>query len=548
MQRNLAALADTAFDLLVIGGGIYGAAAAWDATQRGLSVALVDKGDFGGATSFNSAKTLHGGVRALQTGNIAELRQFVRERRALSNIAPHLVQPLPFVIPTYNRLARNRWLMRLYFAVNDLIAHDRNDVRDPALHLPAARLMSREECLTLSPSIDPTGVTGGIEWHDCQMYNSDRVTLSFLLSATQGGAVIANYTEVTALEWHGNQLRCARIRDRTQPVDRDDQTIEVRARVVLNCAGPWAGELLAALAPQAAGSLSMPLAKAMNLVTKRPLVETHAIGGPAEGRLLFIAPWRGHAIVGTSHDSFDGAAGTLTVGREDITRFLDEVHRAFPGAGLQISDVSLVHRGLLPASNRNSSKSLLKTSQVRDHRLDGVAGLVSVLGVRYTTARDTAQRAVDTVFRVLGKTPPPCRTAVTPLVGGETSDTRALLRDAVAVAPPHVTKLTAARLARSYGTTYRRLLDQLESEPADARQLGTDCDVTPGEVRHAVRAEMAITLEDAVLRRTEIASAGHPGHDALQSAAAVMAEELGWSAARTEQEMANTGAALRIAD
>jgi len=548
VQRHLAALADTAFDLLVIGGGIYGAAAAWDATQRGLSVALVDKGDFGGATSFNSAKTLHGGVRALQTGNIAELRQFVRERRALSNIASHLVQPLPFIIPTYNRLARNRWLMRLYFAVNDLIAHDRNDVRDPALHLPAARLMSREECLTLGPSIDPTGVTGGIEWYDCQMYNSDRVTLSFLLSATQGGAVIANYAEVTALEWHSGRLSGARISDRTRPVDRDDQTIEIRARVALNCAGPWAVELLATLAPQAVGSLSMPLSKAMNLVTKRPLVETHAIGGPAAGRLLFIAPWRGHAIVGTSHDSFHGSAGTLTVKREDVARFLDQVHRAFPGAGLQISDISLVHRGLLPASSGNGSNTLLKTSQVRDHRLDGVSGLVSVLGVRYTTARATAQRAVDTVFRVLGKTPPPCRTAVTPLVGGETSDTRALLRDAVAVAPPHVTKVTAERLVRSYGTAYHQLLDQLKSQPADARQLGTNCDVTPGEVRHAVRAEMAMTLEDAVLRRTEIASAGHPGHDALQLAAAVMAEELGWSAARTEQEMANTGAALRIAD
>ena len=549
VQRNLAALANTAFDLLVIGGGIYGAAAAWDATQRGLSVALVDKGDFGGATSFNSAKTLHGGVRALQTGNIAELRQFVRERRALSNIAPHLVQPLPFLVPTYDRIARNRWLMRLYFAVNDLIAHDRNDVRDPALRLPAARLVSRAECLTLSPSIDPSGVTGGIEWYDCQMYNSDRVTLSFLLSARRGGAVIANYAEVTALEWHNGHLSGACIRDRAGPANHmDDRTVGIRARVVLNCAGPWAGELLAALAPHAAGSLSTPLSKAMNLVTKRPLVETHAIGGPAAGRLLFIAPWRGHAIVGTSHDPFYGPAGTLTVGRADVAKFLDEVHEAFPGAGLQPADVSLVHRGLLPATNGRGANTLLKTSQIRDHRPDGVPGLVSVLGVRYTTARDTAQRAVDTVFRVLGKTPPPCRTAITPLVGGETSDTQALLREAVATVAPHVTAATAARLVRSYGTEYRQLLDKLEAQPADACRLGTDCDVTPGELRHAVRAEMALTLEDAIFRRTEVASAGHPGQDALQSAAAVMAEELGWSAHRTEEEIANAETALRITD
>lgn len=549
VQRNLAALTNTVFDLLVIGGGVYGAAAAWDATQRGLSVALVDKGDFGGATSFNSAKTLHGGVRALQAGNIAELRQFVRERRALSNIAPHLIQPLPFIVPTYDRLARNRWLMRLYFAVNDLVAYDRNDVRDPALHLPGARLLSRAECLTLSPSIDPTGVTGGIEWYDCQMYNSDRVTLSFLLSATQSGAVIANYAEATGLEWHNGRLNGACIRDSSGAANHiDNQTVVVRARAVLNCAGPWAGELLAALAPQAAESVSKPLSKAMNLVTKRPLVETHAIGGPAAGRLLFIAPWRGHAIVGTSHDPFHGPVGTFTIGSADVVRFLDEIHEAFPGADLQLADISLVHRGLLPATNENGTTTLLKTSRIRNHEPDGVAGLVSVLGVRYTTARATAQRAVDTVFQVLGKTPPPCRTAITPLVGGDISDTSALLREAAATAPPHVTAATTARLVRSYGTQYQQLLDQIGAQPSDAGRLGTDCDVTRGEVRHAVRAEMALTLEDAIFRRTEVASAGHPGQDALQSAAAVMAEELGWSAHRVKQEIANAETALRITD
>ena len=232
VKRDLRQLADTPFDLLVIGGGIYGAAAAWDATQRGLSVAVIDKGDFGGGTSFNSAKTVHGGVRALQSGNLAEPRQFVRERRALSTIVPHLVQPLPFVIPTYAGLPRNRWLMRLYFALNDLLARDRNDVRDPAQRLPASRLLSRDECLTLSPTIDPTGVTGGIEWHDSQMYNSDRVTLSFLLSATQAGAVAANYVQATGLLWDHGRVTGAHVV--VGPDDRDtpsDVTLDVRACV-----------------------------------------------------------------------------------------------------------------------------------------------------------------------------------------------------------------------------------------------------------------------------------------------------------------------------
>ena len=551
MHRDLRRLADTSFDLLVIGGGIYGAAAAWDATQRGLAVALVDRGDFGGGTSFNSAKTLHGGVRSLQSGNIAELRLFVRERRALSNIVPHLVQPLPFVIPTYARVERNRWLMRLYFALNDLIAHDRNLVRDPALRLPSSRLLSRDECLALSPSIDPTDVTGGIEWYDCQMYNSDRVTLSFVLSAAEHGAVVANYAEVAGLDWDGDRLRAVRIRDRADAADPTPSigasTFDVRARVVLNCAGPWASQLLASLAPHAARVLSTPLSKAMNLVTKRPLVTTHAIGAPARDRLLFIAPWRGSAIVGTSHDPFDGAPGSLSVTPDDVERFLRDVDQAFPGARLELPDIALVHRGLLPATNAGSRTTLLKTSQLRDHRADGAAGVISVLGVRYTTARDSAQQAVDLVFDVLDQAPPPCRTAHTPLVGGDISSAHALEQEAVAAAPDHVTASTPTRLARSYGRGYRRVLDQLVSTPGDARPLGSDCDVTRGEVRHAARTEMALTLKDAVLRRTEAASAGHPGDDALRTAAAVMSEELAWSAKRTTQEIADVEAALGIA-
>ena len=533
MQRDLRRLADTSFDLLVIGGGIYGAAAAWDASQRGLSVAIIDKSDFGGATSFNSAKTLHGGVRALQWGNIAELRLFVRERRALSNIVPHLVQPLPFVIPTYARIARNRWLMRLYFAVNDVLAHDRNDVRDPALRLPPSRLLSRDECLALNTSIDPDGVSGGIEWYDCQMYNSDRVHLSFLLSATRAGAVAANYVEATALLRTGDGVAGVSVYDRL-----DDVQTDLHARVVLNCAGPWAPQLLRSLAPEVTSGLPAPLSIAMNLVTPRQLVTSHGVAGPAGDRMLFMVPWKAHTIVGTSHDPFHGQAGQRLITRQLVEQFLEEVGESFPGAKLGASDLSLVHRGLLPALDDGAHFSLSKTNMVRDHRKDGLNGLVSVLGVRYTTARDTAQAAVDTVFHLLGKTPPPCRTAETPLVGGDIADTDRFVRRAVETMASSATERTATRLARSYGTTYPTVLERFGTKRGDARELGTTCAVTAGEVRHAVQEEMAVTLSDAMLRRTEAGSAGHPGDDALRVAAGVMAEELGWSAERAEREIA----------
>ena len=221
MTRDLRGLADTRFDLLIIGAGIYGATIAWDASQRGLSVALIDRGDFGGGTSANSAKTVHGGVRALQTGNLAELRAFVRERRALCRIVPHLVHPLPFVIPTYGGLTRNPLAMRVAFGLYDLLARDRNDLPDRSKHLPPSRFISRDECLALNPAIAPDGVTGGIIWHDCQMHNADRMVLAFVLSAVAGGAVAANYVEATAGYERATASSASRSRGLLGPPDRD---------------------------------------------------------------------------------------------------------------------------------------------------------------------------------------------------------------------------------------------------------------------------------------------------------------------------------------
>ncbi|MEE2636420.1 MAG: FAD-dependent oxidoreductase, partial [Acidobacteriota bacterium] len=444
MNRDLRTLADTRFDLLVIGAGIYGAAIAWDASQRGLSVAVIDRGDFGGGTSGNSAKTVHGGVRALQSGNLAELRSFVRERRALCRIAPHLVDPLPFVVPTYRTLKRSRLAMRLGFGVYDLLSRDRNETLDPTKHLPPSRLLSRQECLRLNPVIAPDDVTGGVFWHDCQMYNADRVTLSFIMSAVDRGAIAANYLD--AIDWlhEGEQIAGVTIEDRAGP-----GTFPVRARLVINAAGPWSRELATKLPRPLPTGHATGLSMAMNLVT-RPVTDGYALSGVTHGRFLFAVPWRDVSIVGTSHDPFDGHADSPPVTRDHVTAFLQDVNVAFPRAKLNLADVRLVHRGLLPATD-SQGHTLSTTSQVRDHRQDGVSGLMSVVGVRYTTARGTAQRAVDTAFRILGHTPPPCRSAVTPLVGGDIEDYAQFLHDATT--DPRLSDVTTLRrLARSYGS------------------------------------------------------------------------------------------------
>ena len=384
MTRDLARLERAQFDALVIGAGIYGLALAWELTSRGAAVAIVDRGDFGSGTTSNSLKTLHGGIRSLQHGALGEMRRFVRERRALATIAPHLVRPLGFAIPTTRRLVHHKAALGAFLTLYDLLTGDRNAHVQPSLQLPSSRILSRDEALDVNPLVDRRDVTGGALWYDYQMRNSERLALAFLQSSVDSGACAANYAEATSLLRDGNRITGATIRDSVSGA-----TIDVRARATINAAGPWAWTLLDRAGVTARidrGGFS----KAMNLVVRR-VTGAHAVGGVARGRFVFVVPWREYSIAGTSHHPFEGAAETLDLQSTEVRDFLDEVRTAFPGAGLSEHDIRLVHRGLLPARPRGvpGHGDLLKDTIVHAHQDDGTPGLFTVVGVRYTTARET---------------------------------------------------------------------------------------------------------------------------------------------------------------
>lgn len=543
MQRDLRRLADTRFDVIVVGAGFYGVATAWDAAQRGLSVAIIDRGDFGAATSFNNFKTLHGGLRSLQSANLEQMRLFIRERRALARIVPHLVRPLPFVVPTSRHPKRSKLAMRFALAISDAVARDRNaGLADPGLHLPPSRVLSRNDALRLNPVVSPDGVTGGALWYDYQMLSTDRVTLSFLLSAADAGAAAANYVSASRfLVEHGRVVG-------VMAEDRVSKSLfAIRGKVTVNAAGPWAAQLLTGLPPAAQGHPPPRLSRAMNIVT-RQIVTDHACGGMAGGRFLFMVPWRNISMVGTSHDPHDGGADALEITRWDLEAFLKDARTAFPHANLTAADVRLVHRGLLPAESGGTPVRLVKESRVVDHSRHGLPGLVSMFGVRYTTARHTAEHAVDAVFHQLGTTPPPCRTAETPLQGGSIHHMDSFLKAVLMRDVDGITPDTLRRLATTYGTGYDRILQIVRDTPSLGRPIGASSEVLGAEILYAAREEMALQLGDALIRRTEAGAAGHPGDDAVEQAAAIMADAHGWTDERTRCEVAEVESFYQLGD
>jgi glycerol-3-phosphate dehydrogenase len=543
MQRDLRRLADTKFDVIVVGGGFYGVTAAWDAAQRGLSVAIIDKDDFGAATSFNNLKTLHGGLRSLLALNFQQMRLFIRERRALARILPHLVRPLPFVVPTTRNPKRSALAMRMALAISDAVASDRNEgLSDPGTHLPDSRIVSREEALRLNPVIEPKGVTGGAVWYDYQMQSTDRVTLSFLLSAVDAGAVAANYVQAQRFLQSNGRVIGVRVEDRLT-----NEAFAVRGTVVVNAAGPWAASLLSDLPAAAQGAPPPRLSRAMNVVVRK-VVNDHACGGLVNSRYLLLVPWRDVSMLGTSHDAHEGTADQLKVSRWDLEAFLKDAREAFPHANLTASDVRLIHRGLLPMISGSGTKvRLMKESQVVDHSKYGLPGLVTMHGVRYTTARYTAEQAVDAVFRVMGHaTPPPCRTAETPLQGGSIMRMDSFLKAVMLRDIDGIASTTLKRIAATYGTGYDLVLQMARDVPALGRALGRDCEVIGAEILYAARKEMAVKLGDALIRRTEAGAAGHPGSDAIERAAAIMARAHDWDEWRMRNEIAEVEAFYRL--
>lgn len=479
--RNVAALREGSFDVLVIGGGIYGAWTAYDAASRGLKVALIEKDDWGAGTSSASSKLIHGGLRYLEQYEFGLVRHALRERRTLYRIAPHLVRPLDFILPMWQGARVSPLTIQAGLVLYDLLALGNQPVQSHK-RFSAQRLLARY------PFIDARGLRTGFRYGDCQEDDA-RVTLLVAAAAQAHGAVCASRVEATQLLDEGGQVCGAQLRDCPR-----GETFGLRARVVINAAGPWAPFLPGAAAP------AVRLVKGTHLVLPEiPHCNKAFLLTANDGRVFFVIPWYGRTLVGTTEQTVTHPDAAVPTDQE--TRYLlDGVRAGLPGLGWDERHVIARFAGvrMLQAQDADSLSAVTRDFEVLQPR----PGLLMHVGGKYTTARGDAQQIVDRLFDVLGRPPPRCVTAERPLPGAPQTPFEHWQAGTVSRLTAAGVDLDAAHwLTQRHGTHVERMLALIAERPALAQRIHADAPFIRAEAVHAVREEMAASLEDVARRR-----------------------------------------------
>lgn len=499
------------FDALVVGGGINGAGIARDLAQRGLSVALVEQGDFASGTSSASTKLIHGGVRYLERLDFHLVFEACRERRILQTIAPHLVRPLPFFIPVYRDDPRSLSAIRAGMLLYDLLALMRNTHRHSIL--PSAEAVRRE------PALRPEGLTGVALYWDCRMDDA-RLCLENVLDASEMGAEVVNYVEVTALLKSGGRVRGARVVDRESGVE-----LEVEARVTINATGPWL-DRLCALDGEPPGKIRPTRGTHILVPRLNRGEEALYLTAGRDDRLFFVIPWGELSLIGTT--DLDGGADPDRVEpvEDDIGYLLAETARHLRTQALNRGDVVAAFAGLRPLIAAAPANA---TRVSREHQLfESPSGLLSLGGGKYTTYRSMAAEVAERVTERLGRGAGKSRTDRRPLPGGAFDNFAAEHRRLTQILASDcgLPAEAATELVDRYGARIPRLLALLRTEPELCRPVSAGSPLLAVEVAYAAEVEFARTPEDVLRRRTPLALRRGRGLQELPAVAEILGRRL----------------------
>lgn len=475
MRRAIDSLQTNHFDLLVIGAGAHGVFAALDASLRGLKVALIEQNDLCSGTSHNSLRTLHGGIRYLQYLQFGRTLESIREQAHLARMAPDLVRVLPFVMPCEGHGMRGPAAMFAGLQAHQWLRLASTLDINGLQHLPRNRVIGAKRYRQLIPGLEPANLTGAALWHEVQLQDTNALLLACLTKADATGAHIANYVRCVELRQKNNAIVGAHCEDALT-----GERFDIGATLVINATGPWTEDFFKEASAGSVKAMPVTLNDSFNVLLKRQLFADQVVAIPSAqrvagealadtNRMYFVVPWRGRSIIGTVQVPWIDESTYLRDKRGHEDQLILEINAAYPTAGLQHDDIDYVYWGRVPNEDAldETGKKRRKCFEVIDHRQrDDLAGLVSIVGVKLTTARLVAQQAVDAAMQQLS----------TPFVKGTTHE--------LLLVPPT-------------GYTNQPDIESLDKELSFKERL-----------RLAIRDQMVITGNDFLYRRTDLGVLG----------------------------------------
>lgn len=530
MRRDITQLKNEVFDVLIIGAGIHGAVIAWMLSSAGYKTALIDANDFGGATSANSLKIIHGGLRYLQQADFKRIRESVISRKIIQRVAPYCVRNIPCIIPTRGFGFRSKFALYVAMKLYDLVSVDKNWSLPHDQKILKGYTISKKELLSIVPGISSKYTNGGAVWYETLAENSERIVLEFIHLAFQAGCTVGNYIRALKINHFKNVVQGINAKDTLS-----GEEFEVKSKIIINSTGPWLNNLLKDFNTNQ--GKEVPLCKAINIIVNKNLFNNYAVGleGTREfkekdsiiqkgKRLFFFVPWKNHTMIGTSYSNYSEDSTKLKIEKEDLEKIIEEVNLIYPLANLKIEDITYYHAGILP---RDAKQELIsheiqpaKKSYIIDEvTQSGLKGLYSVLSVKYTTAPFIALK----LRKLLKRMHPEISTNNTAMKSiGSIKKTE-----------------NDIRLFTKYGPHSKTIQEYFRNDPLLKEVLCDNSKITEGEIKYFIEEECAVRLEDIIFRRTDIGTNSFPGRDFLIILAQKMSYFLKWKGDRMNLEVEN---------
>jgi len=521
------------YDIIVIGGGITGAAVAYDAASRGLSVALVEKDDFGSKTSSATSKLIHGGLRYLQNFELSLVRESLKERRILENIAPNFVYPLGNMIIFNNPAQKSKkYLLRIGMILYDILSFDKKFTWDKSKKLPSHKNFSRKQTVQNEPLLDNKNLSGSVVYYDCASIFPERLTLAFIKSAAAKGADIANYMEVTGFRINNNKIEGVNLIDKI-----NNRTASIKGKLTINCAGPWADKILSLTGTKKHTEV-LRRSEGIHIITKRIFNKFLVTSSTPGGRHIFIIPWRGYSLIGTTDKEYIGSPDNWRIKKESVLELIDDVNASF-GEHVKISydDVLYCYGGLRPLVE-DQTEDVYESSrkyEIFDNSIDGFDGLVTVEGGKYTTSRNLAENVMKIACRKLGFSSKKSGTDKDYLYGSEIESIEDFVKF-FKTKHPDLPENAIDYLSRIYGTEIENLLAVAILDKSLSEPLTNEGEIA-AQIVYAIEHEMAFKLSDILFRRTGMGTLGHPGKKVLQRIADIAGDLLRWDNSTKNKEI-----------